>query len=291
MKFTKAFLFLFCSPYLVHCIKVQSGSDLTGTLDDKALLLAKKISGQGVHLIDAKFDLCDDDQIGIFTDADLELGMDFVNGIVLSSGYAADVIVGDEFGSDAFDHKGYQALTNLLPPGGNTRDACALHITFDCQDHEHFGLEFLFGSDNYMCDAHNPTTNNYDDVMGIFAQDNQNRAKTANIGLYNGNYISVNTLFNGPEFVNNCDENIDVDMKGYTYPIQIDNEQRQIVTGTNELWIVVADGFDRNDPTSEDMKKGSWLFVRHNSLVCIDTSAGASATAPPSNRKNLRARP
>jgi hypothetical protein len=272
---------------LVRCINVRSGSDIPGTLDDKAMTLAKVICGRGVTIKDAKFDLCDDDQIGTFRDADLELGMKFRNGIILSSGFAADVVVGDKFGSDVFDHKGYQALTNLLPPGGNTKDACALHITFDCQGHEHFGMEFIFGSDNYMCYNHNPAKNNYDDVMGIFAQDNLNRAKDGNIGLYNGKYISVNSFYSGPHFINNCDGNIDIDMKGYSYPLQIDNEKRQIVTGQNEIWIAVADGFDRNSPSTNDMKKGSWLFVRRNSLVCIDESAGAIEKLPP---QNLRTR-
>ena len=200
MAFAKFILFLLCTPYhAVHCIQVQSGSDLTGTAQQKALRLAREIAGRGVTIIDAKFDSCDDDQVGFFTDADLALGMTFVNGIVLSSGFAADVVGPNDnsYTRDALNHDGYQALTNLLPSGMDTTDACALHITFDCQDHEHYGLQFVFGSDNYDCPP-TPSTqariNPYEDVMGIFVQDNQNNAKEANIGLYNGEYVSVNTL-------------------------------------------------------------------------------------------------
>jgi hypothetical protein len=281
MTFTKVALFLLCSPYLVHGIRVESGFDIPGSLDDKALDFANYIAGPGVKIIDAMFDLCDDDQLGYFRDARLELGMKFRNGIVLSSGFAADVVGGNVYGSDAFDHKGYQALTNLLPPGGNTKDACALHITFECDDHEHFGLDFVFGSDNYGCYNHDPAKNNFDDVMGIFAQDNLNRAKDGNIGLYNDDYISVNNFYGGPHFINNCDGNINIDMKGYSYPLKIGNEKRKIVTGENELWIAVADGFDRNSPSKNDMKKGSWLFIRQKSLVCIDDAAGAVERKPP----------
>jgi hypothetical protein len=279
MTFAKAVLFLLCIPLAVQCIKVQSGSDLTGTHDQKARLLAEEICGRGVNIIDAKFEACsEDDQFGLFTDANLELGPAFNNGIVLSSGFAKDVVGSSDnlYSLDVLNHVGFAALDNLLPFGRKTKDACALHITFGCQDHAHFGMEFVFGSDNYVCpaSAFKPTTNPYEDVMGIFANDNKNLAK--NIGVYDNKYISVNTLFKGPKFFDNCEKTQFVEMNGYTYPIKIDNTPGQIVTGTNHLWIAVADGYDPANPTPDDLKKPSWLFVRRNSLVCIDKASRGS---------------
>jgi hypothetical protein len=277
MMFTKfTMLLLLCTPSAVRSIQVQSGSDLAGTARQRALQLAQEIAGRGVTIIDARFDSCDDDQVGFFTDADLELGMTFVNGIVLSSGLAVDAAGPNDnvYARDALNRDGYQALTDLLPGGRGTTDACALHVTFDCQDQDHFGLQFVFGSDNYDCPP-TPSTqvrnNPYEDVMGIFAEDNPNNATEANIGLYNGQYVSVNTLYSGPDFVNNCNSQNRVEMAGYSSPIRIDNSKNKIVTGRNELWIAVADGNDGNAPVeSADMRGPSWLFVRRNSLVCID---------------------
>jgi hypothetical protein len=111
--------------------------------------------------------------------------------------------------------------------------------------------------------------------MGIFAQDIVNNAAEANIGLYNDTYISVNTLYGGPDFVNNCNKNR-VEMAGYTDPIKIDNAKGKIVTGRNELWIAVADGYDVTDAV--DMMGPSWLFVRRNSLVCTDKRGRSSGS-------------
>jgi hypothetical protein len=289
MTFTKFMLFLMCAPSAVRGIQVQSGADLTGTTRQKALQLAREIAGRGVTILDANFDGCDDNQVGLFTDADLALGTTFVNGIVLSSGFAVDVVGPNDnsYTRDALNGDGYQALTDLLPSGRGTKDACALHIMFDCQDHDHFGLQFVFGSDNYDCPA-TPSTqarndNPYEDVMGIFAQDNQNNPAEANIGLYNDTYISVNTLYGGPDFVNNCNNKNRVEMTGYSNPINIDNAKDKIVTGRNELWIAVADGYNVADGV--DMKGPSWLLVRRNSLVCIDRRGRAF---PGSNNNNVR---
>jgi hypothetical protein len=287
MLFAKALLLLLCTPYAVHCINVQSGSDLTGTQDQKALQLAEEICGRGITIIDAKFEACEeDDQYGLFTDANLQFGPDFNNGIVLSSGFAKDVVGANNNlynGLDVLNHPGFAPLNYLLPFGRQTQDACVLHITFDCQDHAHFGMEFVFGSDNYVCpaSAFKPATNPFEDVMGIFAKDNKKNGK--NLGIYNNKYISVNTVnaqSNAAIFFDNCPATQQVEMNGYTYPIKIDNTAGQIVKGTNHLWIAVADGYDPANPTSSDMKKPAWLFVRRNSLVCIDK---ASRTSPGGN--------
>lgn len=287
MAFTKLTLLLLCTPCAVHSIKVQSGADLRGTSRQKALQLAREIAGRGVTILDASFDGCVDNQVGFFSDADLALGTTFVNGIVLSSGFAVDVVGPNDnsYTRDALNRDGYQPLTDLLPSGKDTKDACALHITFDCQNQDHFGLQFVFGSDNYDCPA-TPSTqarnNPYEDVMGIFAQDIQSNAAEANIGLYNDTYISVNTLYGGPDFINNCNKNR-VEMAGYSNAIKIDNSKDKIVTGRNDLWIAVADGYDVADAV--DMMGPSWLLVRRNSLVCIDR---AGRSFPGSGSNNVR---
>lgn len=283
MTFAKAMLFLLCAPYAVQCIQVLSGADLTGTPKQKAMQLAEEICGRGVSIRDAEFMMCDDDQIGLFTHADPVLGMDFINGIVLSSGHAADVVPGNFHGSDVLHHLGYNALDNLIKPNdGLTKDACVLHITFDCQDDDNFGMDFVFGSKNYDCPTHTPALNDFEVVMGIFVRDDKNRAQLANIGLINNQYVSVNTFYDASAskalYIDNCPENIPIAMNGFSYPIHMTNEKGNLVTGKNEIWIAVADGYDKTKPVenNQDMKRASWLFVRRNSLVCIDTAARGS---------------
>jgi hypothetical protein len=240
-----------------------------------ALDLAMQIAGRGVTITDAKFADCGPDQQGIFTNGELDIK--FENGIVLSSAVANEVEGGNDNlypTGDNMNHVGSYLLDDILPDGRLTKDACTLHINFDCYDEDQFGFGFVFGSDNYPSNG----TKQYEDVMGVFL----NGVKPENnVALYNGTYVSVNTLYNGTMYKNNSQNTYDCEMNGFTYPIKVDNTKTLARTGRNEIWFSVADGYDPARTHPGAYKKGAWLFIRRNSLRCAnDTVAPAWKMTP-----------
>jgi hypothetical protein len=294
MKYPKSALYLATLPAVAYCnMRVRTGKQFTGTELDKARFFAEEIAGPGVTVIDAMYDHCDDDHIGLFNNAQLELGMDFNDGIVLSSGFVSDVLGpnNNKYTGDTVDRKGDNDLNLLLDQEGRgeaTKDACVLHITFNCADKDHFALQFVFGSDSYQCPIHDPSTNFNNDVMGIFAG-KRDMGMARNIGLVNGNYVSVNTVYKGtyPEgFVDNCKAAKDTEMNGFTRPVKINNKKQLIKDGKNELWIAVADGYIPG--AAADDKKASWLFIKRASLVCIEPGANPPPPLPQATTPPLR---
>jgi hypothetical protein len=229
-----------------------------------ALDLALAIAGRGVTITDAKFADCGPDQQGVFTNGELDIK--FENGIVLSSAVANEVEGPNDNlypSGDNMNHVGSYLLDQILPNGKLTKDACTLHINFDCFDDTKFGFGFVFGSDNYPSNG----TTQYEDVMGVFL----NGVKPENnVGLYNGTYVSVNTLYDGSMYKNNSQNTYDCEMNGFTFPIKVDNSKNLANTGGNEIWFSVADGYDPAKKHPGAYKKGAWLFVRRNSLRCAN---------------------
>jgi hypothetical protein len=229
-----------------------------------ALDLALAIAGRGVTITDAKFADCGPDQEGVFTNGELDIK--FENGIVLSSAVANEV-EGENDNlyptGDKMSHVGTYLLDDVLPNGKLTKDACTLHINFDCYNKEHFGFGFVFGSDNYPSNG----TTQYEDVMGVFL----NGVKPENnVALYNGTYVSVNTLYSGSMYKNNSQKTYDCEMNGFTYPIKVNNSKALARNGSNEIWFSVADGFDPAKKHPGAYKRGAWLFIRRNSLRCAN---------------------
>jgi hypothetical protein len=254
-----------------------------------AVDLATAIAGRGVIITDAKFADCGPDQEGIFANGELDIKFD--NGIVLSSAVASEVEGPNDDvypSGDRMMHVGSSLLDQILPNGKLTKDACTLHINFECDDAAHFGFGFVFGSDNYPSNG----TTQYEDVMGAFL--NGVRPEN-NVALYNGTYISVNTLYGGGMYKNNSQDTYDCEMNGFTYPIRVGNSKKLARNGSNEIWFSVADGYDpakrayneiyfspadRNDPNKQHpgaFKKGAWLFVRRQSLRCADDTVTVPA--------------
>ena len=72
-----------------------------------------------------------------------------------------------------------------------TKDACTLHVNFDCDDAAGFGFGFDFGSDN--CPS-----NGTAQLRGGCGSIPQSGVKPENnVALYNGTYVSVKTRCTG----------------------------------------------------------------------------------------------
>lgn len=265
---TRFALLLTLLPAITHChLQVRRGT---------ALELARTIAGRGVTVTSAAFADCEVNQAGIFWDGEFDI--EFESGIVLSSAFAQEAEGPNDnnypFG-DVLGRPGSPLLDKLLKPKNYlTKDACTLHIEFDCDNRGDLELLYVFGSDNYPSDGSNP----HNDVMGIFLNGdtvNHNIATVHN----NGTYVSVNTFYKGPEFIDNQQDTYDTEMNGFSKPLRTDDKARFLAkNGENEIDIVVADGYISG---AFDNKKGAWLFIKEDSLKCVGGGGGFNRNRNP----------
>ena len=141
-------------------------------------------------------------------------------------------------GADELNGPGFAPLTSLLPSPRVTRDSCVLRISFRCPSgYDRVAIKYIFGSDNYPSTG----TNVNEDLMGAFLNGREARNNIARAPNSNNNYVSVNTQFSGPNFVDNTGGIIQTEMNGFTVLREAVGQIRP-PGQTNVLEIAVADG-------------------------------------------------
>ncbi len=154
-----------------------------------ALDLAQEVVGEGVTVVSANFSGVQE-QAAVFSGAlDPATGMpgvvNYDNGIVLSSGFATDIVGNNESASTTRDlTSGGDPTLDALNPGGQlTQDAAILEIQF-IPDQSEITLQYVFGSEEYP----EYVFSNFNDTWAIFVNG-------VNIALApNGLPLGINTV-------------------------------------------------------------------------------------------------
>lgn len=188
-------------------------------------------------------------QRGLFHNGYDAIGFD--NGAIFSTGDIKQAMDGVD--DSNLQEPGYFPLSKLLRVG-ETRDASVLQVTFKCPAKKRrVSVNYVFGSNEY------PSSGGSDpeDVMAMFLN---GKEAAQNIALVGGTYVSTSTLRSGPNFINNVDRHLDVEIDGFTIPLK--TKVRMGKSGWNELRIAIADGGNNN------FKGTSFLFIPEDGLKC-----------------------
>lgn len=260
---------------LVALVSGTLGAEFTGptlTITSQfqdAWDLAQSIQGDGIEFTQAVLWCDQPDQAGLFEDGSYSIDMDA--GVVLSSSYAVNAMGRNDnkyLKPDGLGGWGYDPLDQILVPKNMyTRDACVLHLEFKCEDPSKFEFRYVFGSDDY------PSTG-FEDQEDLMAAFLNGRTPFHNIAKVAGNYVSINTVHNGNDLLNDNQYGaFATEMNGFT---QVLTARANATTGTNRLYIAVADGGKRDSDTN-----GAWVFLEANSMKCPGRRTSTPAPTQP----------
>lgn len=259
------------------------GSQLQIVANQTAWDLANIIQGDGLTITNADLQCQDERQAGLFDTADFLLGME--RGAVIASAFVTNALGrNDETypgGSDALGGPGYAPLDKLLQsknPSSGSLDACVLVLKFKCDDPYRFEFRYIFGSDDYPSPAGNEESN---DLMAAFVngvQASDNIARTDD-----GDFVSVNTIYDGDGFKDNSRGTYQTEMNGFTVPRTASGK---VGYGVNEIRIAVADGGLRKTNTY-----GAWVFIEAASMKCPATPQPTPRPSPRPTRQPTTPKP
>jgi hypothetical protein len=269
------------------------------------------IAGPGVVITSAQLSCAFPEQAGLFEDFDLdprgngEGNSTVLSGVVLGSTYADDCgsddkeeaedeeedVGEEEAGRDLKDDRngtGFELLDDVLPAARVTCNACVLHVEFICPEgYDRVEVQFVFGSNVY------PSLGNAtdEDAMGAFLNGQEPRHNVARAPGTSNQYVSVNTIFSGPEYVDNELGAVDIGLAGFTKPIE------SVGTinpdgASNFLEVAVADGSSQS--ARRDLRRrrklagtpatGAWVFLTASCLTCIQSTNTAISAGQTSVR-------
>jgi hypothetical protein len=280
---------LLLSPCPVHGLTVTSPANATAIIN--------AIAGYGVVVTSAELICTNPQQAGLFEDFDTSVAdsnsdeddeapsptpapVQPLLGAIIGSAYVKQAEgPNDEVyaaGSDALNGTGYAPLTDLLPNGTITKDACVLRITFTCPSgYDRVSIQYVFGSDNYPSSGNNPN----EDLAGAFLNGNEPRNNIARVPDGTNDYVSVNTLYQGPSFVDNTGALFNTEMNGFT-TLQ-DAVGDIVASGSNTLDIAIADAgvetgssrrLRRAQVVTATDAAGSYLMLTQQCLTCISAT-------------------
>jgi hypothetical protein len=238
-------------------------SDLTGPLTPTDL--ANELTGAGVTVSNVQY-VGDDRAAGTFSGGTGIIG--FEDGIVLSSGQAADIVGPNTSPSTTteFGTPGDPQLEALA--GVSTNDAAILSFDF-VPDSDRVFFRYVFGSEEY----NEWVGSSFNDVFAFFV----NGTNCATVA--GGQPVSVNTINNGQPgvapvnphlYINNDpfsadatgttvpnDDLLDTEMDGLT--VVLTCEAPVIPDETNTMRLAIADG--------SDLAWDSWVLIQAGSLT------------------------
>ncbi len=254
-------------------------------------LVQNAFQGSGINIINVTY-TGDDQSIGFFKDAQIDLGID--DGFALSSGKLLDAFgLGCDIGPCQNTGNNGVASTNtsggsdpdleIITSGASVNNASVIEIEFIPQNNTIF-FNYVFASEEYQ----NYTCSNFNDAMGIFLSGPGISGAYSNggdnIALIPGTSIpvSINTVNSGVAtggpptncnlgyssfFIDNVgNTGINVEYSGFTVPLSC---QAAVVPGeTYTLKIAVGDTFDSILDTSIFLEGGSF----NSNIIDVDYS-------------------